>query len=138
MKYIFIIVAVMLGVLVNAFAENGEQPTNGVQTSVVLIERPGINYTPLRSNPLTVTDNDTGAFATATPNDEIIWKDNAGKIIWATNVTTFVGASPISSMRIDGTNLVIRAFRNYVILDKANGKVETYVRTGPDKLGQKE
>jgi hypothetical protein len=63
----------------------------------------------------------------------VVLKDKNGNVIWSVDVVKFIGASPISSMRLAGSNLVIKVLLDYVVINKQTGKIENFARSGPDK-----
>lgn len=82
-----------------------------------------------------VIDQQSGKYVIVDSSKSMVaLKDKDGNMIWSVDVVKFIGASPISSMRIVGDNLVVKVLMDYVVINKQTGKIENFVRSGPDKM----
>jgi hypothetical protein len=83
----------------------------------------------------TVTDESSGRYAiVGLDKKSVALKDKTGDVIWSVDVVKFLGVSPIDSLKLAGTNLVVKVSRDYVLINKDSGKIEGYAKTGPDAI----
>ena len=80
-----------------------------------------------------VTDERSGQYAIADGSkSKVALKDKYGNVIWSVDVLRILGTSPISSIHVNGSNVVVKVWRNYVFINKETGNVDSFYKSGPD------